>query len=93
MADKTEITFTISVTEEERLRIETLARQRGFNAVGDYVRALIESDAEQRDENPDSEEETKESLLEGLGQSLSEALAGTTRPISELWSELDDDSA
>jgi hypothetical protein len=93
MADKTEITVTISVTEEERMRIEASAQQRGFSGLDDYVRALIESDVENREEEFDPEEPTKESILNGLRQSLQEALAGNTRPISELWAELDDDSA
>lgn len=48
MTDK--VVLTVDVTPEERERIEALARRRGYEALGDYVLALIESDAETHSE-------------------------------------------
>jgi hypothetical protein len=50
------VVLTVDVTEEERERIEALARRRGYTALGDYVRALIAFDARLHSE---------ESVLEG----------------------------
>jgi hypothetical protein len=44
MPDK--VVLTIDVTPGEHQRLEKRARQRGYQATGDYVRALIESDLE-----------------------------------------------
>ncbi|GAA6616862.1 hypothetical protein [Scytonema sp. NUACC26] len=35
------------------------------------------------------DDESKESILEGLRISLQEAKAGKTRPVSELWDDID----
>lgn len=39
----------------------------------------------------DPDNPTEQSILEGLRQSLQQALDGNTRPISELWAELNQD--
>jgi hypothetical protein len=83
MAEK--VTLTINVTPEERQRIEELAQQRGYAAPGDYLLALVESDAEEFDF------ETREGLVAGLRESFHQAVKGNTRPISELWDELEDE--
>jgi hypothetical protein len=44
MSDK--VALTIDVTPEKRQRIEERAHKRGYEALGDYVLALIESDLE-----------------------------------------------
>jgi hypothetical protein len=48
MSDK--VVLTIDFTPEERQRIEERAHQQGYEALGDYVRALIEWDL---DRDPD----------------------------------------
>ena len=40
-------TIPFMASDQERERVEALARQRGFTSVDDYLRALIEADVEQ----------------------------------------------
>jgi hypothetical protein len=87
MSDK--FVLTIDLTPEEHHRIEELARRRGFTAPDDYVRALIESDANVQTEEFDFD--THDGVMAGLRESWHQAMTGDTRPISELWDALDDE--
>ena len=77
MTDK----LTIDVTPEELHRIEELARQRGFTAPADYLKALVELDAEDDEEDPEA----------SFRQALHEVKTGQTYPISTLWDFEDDE--
>ena len=80
MSDKVEL--TLDLTPEEHQQIEARAHQRGYDTPVDYVRALIESDAEAGGENLP--------LTERFRRSLQDARAGKTHPISTLWDDIDD---
>ena len=82
MADK--VAITINLTPEEHHRIEELARRRGYAAPADYLKALIESDAEE-DEYFDQDPQA------AFRQAWHEAMTGQTQPISNLWDDLDDE--
>jgi hypothetical protein len=82
MMDK--VSLVIDLTPEERQRIEDLARQRGYEAPADYLKALVESDAEE-DEGFD------EDPVAAFRQSWHEAMTGQTHPVSTLWDDLDDE--
>lgn len=76
----------LEMTPEERERLETLARQRGYAASADYVRALIEIDAAQGitvedDDDPEA----------GFLQGWHDAMTGNTLPASKLRQALSDD--
>lgn len=70
----------LEMTPEERERLEMLARQRGYAASADYVRALIELDAvaqgmaAEADDNPET----------GFLQGWHDAMTSKTIPASEL---------
>jgi len=82
MSDK--VALTIDLTAEELHRIEELAEQRGYDAVGDYLLALVDWDAE---EDEDLDEDPKAAFR----QAWHEAMTGQTHPVSTLWDDLDDE--
>ena len=74
------VSLVLDLTPEERQRIEELARRRGYEAPADYLKALIESDADE-DDDP----------VAAFRQSWHEAMTGQTHPVSTLWDDLDDE--
>lgn len=80
MTDK----LTLDLTPEERQKIEELARQRGYTAPADYIKALVESDAE-------DDEDFDEDPAATFRQAWHEAMTGQTHPVSTLWDDLDDE--
>lgn len=82
------ITLSIDLTPEEHRRAEELAHQRGYVALSDYVRALIETDAIIQAEEFDLD--TKEGVMAALKESWHQAMTGHTIPASKLWELLDD---
>lgn len=84
--------ITLPVTPEERQRIENIARRRGYAAVSDYLRDLLQQDAITHGEpEPFAEDEpSREVILERLRRSILEARRGDTLPLSAL-DELDDE--
>ncbi len=74
--------LVIHLTNEQRERIESAAKQRGYTAPDDYLLALFELDAEDDDfEDP----------IAAFRQSWHEAMTGQTHPISTLWDNMDDE--
>lgn len=79
------VALTINVTPEQRQKIETLAHERGYNALDDYLLALVELDAEDEGDLPKAE------VLANLRQGLKEATNGEFYPIETLWDDLDEE--
>jgi hypothetical protein len=79
------VQIIVSVTPEERDRIETLARERGYDDPAAYLRALAEADAEDEDEDEDSDD-----IREDIKQGLREAFKGEGIPLAEFWKKLHD---
>ncbi len=77
--------LTLDLTHAERERIETLARQHGYDSVQTYLLALVKADDKQFDFD------TPEGLANGLRESLRQAITGEIRPVSELWDALEDE--
>ncbi|MBI1259242.1 MAG: hypothetical protein GC204_17380 [Chloroflexi bacterium] len=72
----------------ERSVIEALAQRRGFKTLRDYMRALVEQDAEQHGEAVSlSEESSPEDLRAGIKQGLREALRGEHVSLETLWAD------
>lgn len=80
MADKEDL--VIHVTHEKRLQIEVLARQHGYQTVGEYLLALVDMQ---------QEVPTKAQLLADLRQSLYEVKMGQTIPASDFLAALEND--
>jgi hypothetical protein len=83
MTDK--VALTITVTAEQRERIEMLAHERGYESPDDYLLALVESDVD------DEADMTKEEVLENLRQSLREVARGEVYPANTFLDMLDDE--
>jgi len=75
--------LVIHVTNEQRQRLEKVARERGFNAPDDYLLALFELDVE--------DDDAEEDPVAAFRQSWHEAMTGKTYPISTLWDDMDDE--
>lgn len=73
--------LSLDVTHAERERIETLARQHGYESVQTYLLALVKAD----DENFDFD--TQAGLVKGLRESLRQAITGEVRSIKQLGFE------
>jgi hypothetical protein len=74
--------LTITLTPDERQRIEEAAKARGYADAAEYLRALAEADAEALDEvDP----------VEGFREGWRDVMTGNTYPVSTLWDDLDDE--
>ena len=80
--------MVIQIPEEQMKHIEALARERGYDNATDYVLALIEADEEAGDIIDDPEEDAID-LEANFREAWHQAMTGQTRPIEELWAELD----
>lgn len=90
MTDKDYVVLVdIKVKPETRQQIEDIAQRRGYATTDEYVRALIESDAEAHGETLDLEDDYD--AVEGFRQAWHEAMTGQTIPLSEIWDSLDDE--
>lgn len=90
MADKVDLVITL--TPEEREKIDELAHRRGFQASDDYVRALVDFDAAQQGEA--ALFETDEALgdpTEGFRVGWAQAMRGETLSEEEFWEAVNDD--
>ena len=72
--------LVIHVTDEQRHRIEELARQHGFDSPSEYLLSLVEED-----------EPTKEELLTGFREGWAAAMRGDTIPASKLREFIEND--
>ncbi len=72
----------------ERSLIEALAQRRGFKTVRDYMRALVEQDAEQHGEVVSlGDAPSPDEIRAGIKQSLREALRGEYVSLETLWAD------
>lgn len=81
------VELVLELTPEDRQRIERLAHERGYAQA--YLLALVDSD--EIDEATESHEDEKEQLLVDFREAWHDAMTGNTRPVSELWDELEKD--
>ena len=51
MAEKDYVILGINVSVDERERVHEIARSRGYKITSDYIRALIEADAQVHGDN------------------------------------------
>ena len=82
----------LEVTPDQQTQIEALARRRGYPTAAGYLLALIEADALAEaigDDLADADDDLD--LIAELRQAWHDAMTGNTRPISDLWDELDDE--
>ena len=77
--------LTLDITHSEREKIEEFAQLHGYDSAQAYLLALVKADNEHFDFD------TPSGLLNGLRESLRQAIAGDTRPVSELWDALEDE--
>ena len=90
MVDKVDL--VISLTPEERERIEELAHRRGFQASDDYLRALVDFDAAQHGESaPFETDEALGDPVEGFREGWAQAMHGETLSEEEFWEAVSDD--
>ncbi len=81
--------MVIQFPEEQRERIEVLARERGFENAADYLLALVEAD-EEADDFIDDPEEDAVDLEAEFREAWRAAMTGEgIRPVEELLAELD----
>ncbi len=80
-------------TKEERKTIEALAQQRGFKTMREYMRSLVNVDAEQHgDPVPFAEdEENLHDPAEGFRIGWAEAMRAEVLSEDEFWAAVADD--
>jgi hypothetical protein len=79
----------IQIPDEQRERIENLARERGYDSAVDYLLALVEAD-EEGDDFIDDPEEDAVDLKAEFREAWRAAMTGEgIRPVEELLAELD----
>jgi hypothetical protein len=74
----------IQIPDEQRERIESLARERGFENPVDYLLALVDAD----DDFIDDPEEDAVDLKAEFRQAWRDAMTGNTRPAREALAEI-----
>jgi hypothetical protein len=84
------LVLSIAVTPDEKQQIEEMAHKRGYKAPDEYLRALIESDAEAHGEKLAFDDDDDD-ILANFRQGWHEAMTGNTHPLSELWDDIDDE--
>ncbi len=89
MADKVDL--VIPLTLEEREKFEALAHRRGFRASDDYVRALVEFDAQQHGEAAPFETDDLSDPIESFRIGWAQAMRGETLSEEEFWEAVNDD--
>jgi hypothetical protein len=90
MTDREIDTITIQITLEQRQKISQLAQRQGYEAIDDYLRSLIEADAQAQGEMLDLDHYDAELAFEEAWQDV---VNGNTYPVATLWDDLDDDSS
>jgi hypothetical protein len=81
----------LNVSDQERERIEALARRRGFDAPDLYLKALIEADAIQHGDEAPFEDDEQVDIREEFRQGWRDIVEGRVYPIDQLWKELDEE--
>jgi hypothetical protein len=83
----------LTLDETEAARAAQQAKERGYDSVVDYVRALLAADAIVDVLRPDWEtaDESSEVIEMSLREALHEAMTGKVLPVESLWDRLDDE--
>lgn len=85
--------YILKLDETEATHISQRAKERGYESVEDYLRALVAADAlveilrddwQDADENPDE-------IEADFREAWHDAMTGNVLPIESLWDRLDDD--
>ncbi|MBZ0285142.1 MAG: hypothetical protein K8L97_30695 [Anaerolineae bacterium] len=79
----------IHISSEKRQQLETLAQRQGYDALDDYLRALIEANAKAHGESLNLEDD--EDPIEGFREGWRDVMQGNTFPVSTLWDDLEDE--
>lgn len=77
--------LTLHVTEEQRQKIETQARESGYATAEAYLLALVEAD---EDDFIDDPEEAAIDLVAQFREAWHDAMTGNTRPAREVLAEI-----
>ncbi len=87
----TDQALMIPMTTEEHKRLEELARRRGFNTPDDYVRALVELDAEQHGEAAPFEADESDDPFESFKRGWDDAMNGHVMSREEFRRRMSED--
>lgn len=85
--------FILKLDETEAVHISQRAKQRGYESVEEYLRALVAADAlveMLRDDWQDADTSPDE-IEANFREAWHDALTGNVLPIESLWDGLDDD--
>ena len=82
----------LNISNEERERLDELARRRGFEESEAYLRALIEADArEHGDTPPFTDDEDDVDIRAEFRQAWRDAMTGNVISLEDLWKAVDDE--
>jgi hypothetical protein len=91
MADQELVDLGIRITPRQHEQIQELAKRQGYDDLNEYLRALIEADAQAHGEALALDDDN-EDPIEGFREGWRDAMTGNTYPASTLWEDdLDDD--
>jgi Arc/MetJ-type ribon-helix-helix transcriptional regulator len=90
VTDKTSIVLEIEISQEEHQRLERLAQRRGYANMDAYIRALIQTDAEQHGEPMLFDDE--EDIRIKFKRAFRDALHDDVLSEEQFWKEIRDDS-
>lgn len=85
--------FILKLDETEAVHISQRAKERGYESVEEYLRALVAADAlveMLRDDWQDADTSPDE-IEANFREAWHDALTGNVLPIESLWDGLDDD--
>ncbi len=81
----------LEVSADERERLALLAQQRGYKSLDDYLRALINADAEQHGNDMPFDDVVDDiDIRESIKQGLREAFRDEVVPLESLWTDDDE---
>ena len=81
-------------TDDERERVEALARKRGFSSIRDYMHSLVDSDATSHGEMPLSVEDINDdddAIRAAIRQGMRDVLNGNVLTEEEFWKAVSED--
>lgn len=78
-------------TSNERKAVESLARRRGFKSVREYMRALVEFDAERHGDPAPLEDDELGDPAESFRIAWGQVMRGELLTEEEFWKAIDDD--
>ena len=79
--------LTLAISRAERERIETQARQHGYDSAQSYLLSLVEADSPNDEVDAYFNHEPEAAFR----QAWQEAMTGQTHSVSTLWDNLDDE--